>query len=89
MEFDEFLEPEVAATAAVAAVVFSPGARKLIRRGLVYGMAGALMAGDVVTSFAHSISRGLQQGDGAVASGAHRGAGASQENAQGSQNVEA
>jgi hypothetical protein len=61
MEFEDFVEPEIAVTAAVAAAVFSPRARKVIRKGLVYGMAGALAAGDVVTSFARSIGRGVQQ----------------------------
>lgn len=64
MEFEDFVEPEIAVTAAVAAAVFSPRARKVIRKGLVYGMAGALAAGDVVTSFARSIGRGVQQAGG-------------------------
>ncbi len=61
MEFDDFLQPEVAVTAAVTAVVFSPPARKLLRRGVVYGLAGALMAGDAITSFARNIGRGVQE----------------------------
>ena len=60
MEFDDYLQPEIAVTAAVTAVVFSPGARKLLRRGVVYGLAGALMAGDAITSFGRSI-RGVQE----------------------------
>jgi len=62
MEFDDYLQPEIAVTAAVTAVVFSPGARKLLRRGVVYGLAGALMAGDAITSFGRSIGRGVQAG---------------------------
>lgn len=61
MEFEDFVEPEIAVTAAVAAAVFSPRARKVIRKGLVYGMAGALAAGDVFVSFARSIGQGCQQ----------------------------
>ena len=61
MEFDDYLEPEIAVTAVVTAVVFSPGARRLLRRGVVYGLAGALMAGDAITSFARSIGRGVQE----------------------------
>ena len=61
MDFDDYLQPEVAVTAAVTAVVFSPGARKLLRRGVVYGLAGALMAGDAITSFSRSIGRGVQE----------------------------
>src|SRR5581483_495123 len=67
MEFENFVEPEVAVTAAVAAAVLSPRARKLIRKGLVYSMAGALAAGDVVTSFARSIGQGVQQVSSAAA----------------------
>jgi len=65
MDLEDFLEPEVAVTAVVAAAVFSPGARKLLRRGLVYGTAGALIAGDAVTSFARRIGQGAE--------GAHNG----------------
>ena len=61
MEFDDFVEPEIAVTAAVAAALFSPRARKVMRKGLVYGMAGMLAAGDVVTSFARSVGHGVQQ----------------------------
>ncbi len=61
MEFDDFLQPEVAVTAAVTAMVFSPPARRILRRGVVYGLAGALMAGDAITSFARSIGRGVQE----------------------------
>lgn len=61
MEFEDFVEPEIAVTAAVTAAVFSPRARKIIRKGLVYGMAGALAAGDVFVSFVKSIGQGCQQ----------------------------
>lgn len=61
MEIEDFAEPEIAVTAAVAAAIFSPRARKVMRKGLVYGMAGVLAAGDAVTSFAHSIGQGVQQ----------------------------
>lgn len=61
MEIEDFAEPEIAVTAAVAAAIFSPRARKVMRKGLVYGMAGVLAAGDVVTSFARSIGQGVQQ----------------------------
>lgn len=61
MEFEDFVEPEVAVTAAVAAAVFSPRARKVMRKGLVYGMAGLLATGDAVTAFTRNIGRGMQQ----------------------------
>lgn len=61
MEPGDFAEPEIAVTAAVTAALFSPRARKLIRKGLVYGMAGVLTAGDTLASFAKSVSQGMQQ----------------------------
>lgn len=64
MDFEDFVEPEIAVTAAVAAAIFSPKARKVIRKGAVYGMAGVLAAGDMVTSFARSVGQGVQQAGG-------------------------
>lgn len=61
MALDDYFEPEVAVTAVVTAALFSPRARKLIRRGAVYGMAGLLRAGDAVTSFAGSVKQGVQE----------------------------
>jgi hypothetical protein len=68
MALEDYLEPEIAVTAVVAAAIFSPGARRLIRRGAVYGMAGVLIAGDAVTSLAQSVGRGVQQAGVAAAS---------------------
>lgn len=68
MAFEDFMEPEVAVTAAVTAAVFSPRARKVIRRGLVYGMAGALIAGDAITSFARNVGQGIQEAGASAAS---------------------
>lgn len=67
MDLEDFLEPEIAVVAAVTATVFSPRVRHFLRRGAVYGLAGALIAGDAVTSFARSIGHGFQE---AAASGA-------------------
>lgn len=61
MDFEDFLEPEVGVAAAVVAVVASPQVRKVVRRGAVLGLAGVLMAGDAVTSFARGLSHGAQQ----------------------------
>ncbi len=63
MELDDFLEPEIAVTAVVAAAVFSPGARKILRRGLVYSTAGVLIASDAITSFTRRITGGAGQAD--------------------------
>ncbi len=61
MEFEDFVEPEIAVTAAVVAAIFSPRARKVLRKGLVYGTAGVLTTGDMLASFARNVSRGVQQ----------------------------
>ena len=61
MAVEDFLEPEVAVTAAVTAVVFSPKGRKFLRRGAVYGLAGLLMAGDALSSLARGVGEGAQR----------------------------
>lgn len=61
MDPENFVEPEIAVTAAITAALFSPRARKVIRKGLVYGMAGILAVGDTFTSFAKSFGQGMQQ----------------------------
>jgi len=70
MALEDYLEPEVAVTAVVTAAVFSPRARKVIRRGLVYGMAWALIAGDAIASFARSVGQGVQEAGASAASAA-------------------
>lgn len=60
VELEDFMEPEIAVTAAVAAAITSPRARKVMRKGLVYGMAGILAAGDVIVSFGRSVREGIQ-----------------------------
>ena len=61
MALEDYLEPEIAVTAAVTAAVFSPRGRRLLRRGAVYGLAGVLAAGDAITSFSRSVSHGIQE----------------------------
>jgi hypothetical protein len=61
MDLEDYIEPEIAVTAAVTAAICSPRARKMLRRGAVYGMAGALMAGDALSAFTRSISQGFQR----------------------------
>jgi hypothetical protein len=70
MALEDFMEPEVAVTAVVTAAVFSPRARRVIRRGLVYGMAGVLIAGDAITSFARNVGQGVQEAGASAASAA-------------------
>ena len=61
MELEDYLEPEIAVTAAVTAAVFSPRGRQFLRRSAVYGIAGVLVAGDAIASFARSIGQGFRQ----------------------------
>jgi hypothetical protein len=60
MEFEDYLEPEVAVTALVAATLFSKRGRQLLRRGAVYGLAGILAVGDNLTSFSRNLGQNLQ-----------------------------
>ena len=77
MELDDFLETEVGVAVAATAALFSPRVRKTLRRGAVYGVAGALMAGDAIAGFAKGVGRGAQQ-VAASTNGATEGAGAVQ-----------
>ena len=61
MAAKDFLESEVAVAVAVTAAVFSPRARKLLRRGLVYGVAGVLKAGDALSAAAHNAAAAAQE----------------------------
>jgi len=70
MALEDYMEPEVAVTAVVTAAVFSPRARRVIRRGLVYGMAGVLIAGDAIASFGRSVGQGVQEAGASAASAA-------------------
>jgi hypothetical protein len=61
MALEDYLESEVVVAVAATAAILSPRARKLLRRGAVYGVAGALMAGDVVSSAVRNAAPGVQQ----------------------------
>lgn len=74
MKLDKHLRPELAIAVAATAAVCSPQARKVLRRGVVYGVAGLLKAGDMISSFAGGVARGAQAmaaspPDGVAASG--------------------
>jgi len=62
MELDDLASTESAVAAAAAATVFSPRVRGVLRRGAVYGVAGALKAGDVVVGAARGAARGMRDG---------------------------
>lgn len=61
MAVDDFMEPEVAIAVAVTAAVASPPVRKAVRRGLVYGLAGLLTAGDKIMGAARDLAQSAQQ----------------------------
>jgi len=60
MAIDEYFESEVVVAVAATAVALSPRARQMLRRGIVYGLAGALTAGDAIASFGRAAARGAQ-----------------------------
>jgi flavin-dependent dehydrogenase len=70
MALEDYMQPEVAVAAVVTAAVFSPRTRRVMRRGLVYGMAGAMIAGDAIASFARSVGQGVQEAGASAASAA-------------------
>ena len=61
MALEEYLESEVVVAVAATAVALSPRARRVLRRGVVYGLAGALMAGDAIASFGRATARGARE----------------------------
>lgn len=70
MDPEDFISPEVGVTAAVVAAVASPQVRKVVRRGAVLGVAGVLMAGDAITSFARGFGQSVNHRAQRVAQGA-------------------
>jgi hypothetical protein len=61
MAVDDYLESEVAVAAAATAALLSPRVRGVMRKGLVYGTAGVMTAGDTVISAAKGVGRGAQR----------------------------
>lgn len=60
MSLKHYKDPHIAVAVAATAVVCSPKARAVLRRGVVIGLAGALRAGDALAAFARSVERGAQ-----------------------------
>jgi hypothetical protein len=61
--FVEILMPlEIIVGAAVGAAAASQTGRRMFRRGLVYGIAGALTAYDRVAAMTHGVVRGVRAG---------------------------
>ncbi len=61
MAVEDFMESEVAVAVAVTVAVLSPRVRGVLRRGLVYGVAGVLKAGDTLSSVIQSAAATAQQ----------------------------
>jgi len=57
---DDLLEPEVMVAVGVTAAVMSPTVRKVLRKGVVYGLAGLMIMGDKIAAAARGVSRGAQ-----------------------------
>jgi hypothetical protein len=58
--YERILEPEVAMSAAAVVVVLSPPVRQILRRSIVYGLSGLIMASDAVARLAHRVDIGIQ-----------------------------
>jgi hypothetical protein len=63
---DDMVSTESAFVAAATAAVLSPRARQTLRKGAVYGVAGALKAGDVVAGAARGVVHGVRGGESAA-----------------------
>jgi hypothetical protein len=89
MDFEDLLEPEVAVGAAIAAALFSPRVRGLLRKGAVYGLAGALMAGDAVATAARNVGETVRQtSNGAAARASQSAEGTTTETTPGNESAE-
>jgi hypothetical protein len=62
------VEPDVAVTAAVTAALASPAVCKVVRRGLVYGLAGLLIVRDKVAQAASGVAEGARRAASAATS---------------------
>ncbi len=63
-EFDDYIEAETAVAVLATALMLSPRARRVVRRGLVYGLAGVLTAVEA----GRTLARGAQAGFSAAVS---------------------
>jgi hypothetical protein len=61
MALEDWLESEVAVAVAATTEVLSPKARRVLRRGAVYAVAGALKASDLVAAAARGVAEGVSE----------------------------
>ncbi|MDX6688357.1 MAG: hypothetical protein QOF26_1985 [Baekduia sp.] len=76
MGVEDYMESPVAMAVAATAVVLSPRVRGVLRKGAVYGVAGAMKAADAVGSAARDVAgeaRDTAGDDGQPATVARRG----------------
>ena len=83
MALEDFVDPEVGIAVAATAAILSPPVRNVVRRGLVYGLAGVLRAGDAVGSAARGVSQGAQQGAASTGAAVQEAAGEAQRGTRG------
>jgi hypothetical protein len=69
MALEDWLESEVAVAVAATTVVLSPKARRVVRRGAVYAVAGALKASDLVAAAARGVAEGVSERPAGAAEG--------------------
>jgi hypothetical protein len=60
MAVEDFAESEVGVAVAATALVLSSRVRHVLHRGTVYGLAGALVAGDALLAFGRGLTRGVR-----------------------------
>jgi len=61
MALEDFVAPEVGIAVAATTLALSPQVRGVIRKGLVYGLAGVLRAGDAVSTTARGAAQSAQE----------------------------
>ena len=71
MALEDWLESEVALAVAATTVALSPKARRVVRRGAVYAVAGALKATDLATAAARGVAQGASSAAGQQPAGDH------------------
>jgi hypothetical protein len=61
LDVESYAEPEVAVAAVVVAAAVSPPVRRSLRKGVVYGLAGLLVAGDKIAAAASGAACGVRR----------------------------
>jgi hypothetical protein len=61
MALDDFATSEVGIAVAATALAFSPGVRRRLRRGAVYGLAAVMKVGDLIVDTARGAASEIQQ----------------------------